>query len=173
MASGTFGASLLGLCTANAYADALGRLSCTPCPQHAVAPSGSTAVTSCECEAGFFGPHEGPAEDTYKAAVGAGDGNTCLPCPPGSSTHQRLGQTRCFCDAGFEEDDATLANTAAQCVACTPGTFNTAQPAGDAFLRTCVACGTCGDSSSSSCVYYSHMYCKWWTLGAPGRATGI
>jgi hypothetical protein len=28
-------------------------------------------------------------------------------------------------------------------------------------------------ASSSSCVYYSHMYCKWWTLGAPGRATGI
>jgi hypothetical protein len=25
----------------------------------------------------------------------------------------------------------------------------------------------------SSSVYYSHMYCKWWTLGAPGRATGI
>ena len=49
-------------------------------------------------------------------------------------------------DEGFEEDDATLANTAAQCVACAPGTVNTAQPAGDAFLRTCVACGTCGDS---------------------------
>ena len=31
----------------------------------------------------------------------------------------------------------------------------------------------CALSSSSSCVYYSHMYCKWWTLGAPGRATGI
>jgi hypothetical protein len=23
------------------------------------------------------------------------------------------------------------------------------------------------------CVYYKYKYCKWWTLGAPGRATGI
>jgi len=22
-------------------------------------------------------------------------------------------------------------------------------------------------------VYYKYKYCKWWTLGAPGRATGI
>jgi hypothetical protein len=23
------------------------------------------------------------------------------------------------------------------------------------------------------CVYYKYKHCKWWTLGAPGRATGI
>ena len=29
-----------------------------------------------------------------------------------------------------------------------------------------------GSSSSSVCLL-QYMYCKWWTLGAPGRATGI
>ena len=70
----------------------------------------------------------------------------CEPCPPHSSTHQRLGQARCFCDAGFEEDDASALTNTPQCSACAPGTFNTAEPAGDAFLRTCIPCGTCGDS---------------------------
>jgi hypothetical protein len=39
------------------------------------------------------------------------------------------------------------------------------------YLRNFFA--VCQPRSSSSSVYYSHMYSKWWTLGAPGRATGI
>jgi hypothetical protein len=143
-------------CPADTYAPALGSASCTACPLHAVAPNRSTAVTACECVAGFFGPHEGPCAqcpvDTYKAAVGAGGADSCVPCPPYSSTRGRLGQPRCFCDAGFEEDDASaLANTAAQCSACAAGKFNTGAEvpgadAGAAFLRTCIPCDTCGDS---------------------------
>jgi hypothetical protein len=41
--------------------------------------------------------------------------------------------------------------------------------AGDSFPSSC--------SNASDrvvvCVYYKYKYCKWWTLGAPGRATGI
>jgi hypothetical protein len=143
-------------CPADTYAPALGSGSCTACTPHAVAPNRSTAVTACECVAGFFGPHEGPcaqcAVDTYKAAVGAGGADddpsfSCLPCPPHSSTRGRLGQPRCFCDAGFEEDDASvLASTAAQCSACAAGKFNTGAEAGAAFLRTCIPCDTCGHS---------------------------
>ncbi|NBW88313.1 MAG: hypothetical protein EBR51_00090 [Gammaproteobacteria bacterium] len=137
-----------GPCTGS---PALGSAACTACPLHAVAPNRSTAVTACECVAGFFGPHEGPCAqcpvDTYKPGVGAGGEDACLPCPPHSSTRGRLGQPRCFCDPGFEEDDASvLANTAAQCSACAAGKFNTGAEAGAAFLRTCLACATCGHS---------------------------
>jgi len=158
-------------CSANTYATELGSASCSECTANSVSPNNlvpwltisaahrpafvpSRAMSSCDCEPRYYGPHEGPCVqcpvNTYKQVIGAGGEASCLACPPHASTKQRLGQTRCWCDAGFDETD--FASVEPVCTACPVGTFNTAEEVDGAFLRTCVACGACGHNASAGQV---------------------
>jgi len=78
---------------------------CLGCPENSVSPHSSSAITACQCNAGFTGPNGGPCTQCglhhYKAGLGPG---SCVSCPAGF--HSSAGST----------------NLAA-CVQCSAGTY--------------------------------------------------
>ncbi|KAJ1487097.1 hypothetical protein T484DRAFT_1666283, partial [Baffinella frigidus] len=110
-------------CEAGTFKDATDASGCTACPTNAVSAEGSTALSSCECPAGYTG-NTGMGEscveceaDTYKDASGSA---TCSACPPNSvSAYGSTGRGSCFCPAGYTGD----AGQGEECVACEAGKF--------------------------------------------------
>ena len=111
------------LCEAGTYTDSTDASRCTTCPSHAVSADGSTALSSCECPAGYTGD--------------AGVGESCVPCKAGTykdaggsaistacpsnavSLRGSTGLSGCFCPGGYAGD----AGSGEECVACMAGTF--------------------------------------------------
>ena len=143
------GSSGCTLCEAGTYTAATDALGCTACPPNAISAEGSTALSSCECPAGYAGD-AGVGEDcvacdanTYKDVRGS---TTCTACP--SHAVSLLGSTElssCFCPGGYTGD----AGLGASCLACETGTFKTLGGPG-----ACLSCP--GDAKSaegaSSCA---------------------
>ena len=157
------------LCEPGKFKAVGGTSPCTEtCPVNADSKPGSTALTDCECNAGFTGPNGGECEaclagsykadkgpgacdecpkDTYSEATGAMSSDTCVACPedtssgPGSPTVDF-----CVCKAGFIGSDG------GECEACPPGKYST-MPGADE-CSDCAA-GTystiIGAVSSSTC----------------------
>ena len=115
---------------------------CDRCTAHASLPSGSTAVASCTCDAGYTGPDGGPCdacvENTYKKTVGS---ISCLECP--EHTVLVWDRTDCRCAPGYTGLDG------GPCRACAAGTYKGAQ--GSAACTSCPANSTTGSTNSSSC----------------------
>lgn len=117
---------------------------CSTCPTSSVSPAGSSALGSCECKPGFFGPNggvcatcyagrykteKGPQDCTlcgsgkFSTAVGASSAGTCENCheftvaEAGSSV-----RSDCHCKSGYFTEDIGL--DTAKCVQCKQGSYN-------------------------------------------------
>ena len=135
-------------CAPGSYAPTSGMSSCTPCPANSVSPSGSSLLTSCQCNAGYTGSDGGPcsvcAVSTYKTAVGSA---TCSACPPNSvsPTGSTL-STSCQCIAGYTGMNGDA------CSLCPAGTFKT-----DTGSAQCSGCplnslSPAGSTAKSACL---------------------
>ncbi|KAJ1483235.1 hypothetical protein T484DRAFT_2601247 [Baffinella frigidus] len=116
-------------CRSGTYVAASNASECTACPDNAVSAVGGTALSSCECPAGYTGD-AGSGEDcvpceagTFKAASGSA---TCTSCPMNA-----VGGSSCVCAVGYTGD----AGLGGDCVACDAGTYK--DVTGSA---TCTAC---------------------------------
>jgi hypothetical protein len=123
-------------CAAGTYDDVSIASGCTACPSNAVSAVGSTALSSCECPAGYtvdarIGDDCVACEaGTYKDASGSA---TCTACPAGTfkpgngpgacepceaGTYQAASDA-CECPTGYMGD----AGVGGDCVACKAGTY--------------------------------------------------
>ena len=71
------------VCKGSAYKQTVnGREQCLSCPSNSNSPAGSTALTSCACNAGYSGPNGGVCTECeagkYKASTGPA---ACTNCP--------------------------------------------------------------------------------------------
>jgi hypothetical protein len=119
--------------------------SCTACPStFALSPAGSSALASCECAPGYFGPNggtctpcyagrfktnKGPHDctlclnGTYSNASAATSVSTCLTCHDNTvSVAGSSARTDCHCVAGYFTKD--LGTQFASCLPCPGGTYN-------------------------------------------------
>lgn len=83
--------------------------SCIHCPQHSTSSQGSTDITDCKCDAGYY--------------MGGQNMNTCQTCPQHSSNCKQNGSTGLTyltvdCDPGYTED-RDLSNKRVDCIECT------------------------------------------------------
>ena len=157
-------------CSAGTYTAASNSSECTACPTNAVSADGSTALSSCECPAGYTGNAGLGGQcvaceaGTYKNVSGSA---ICAACPSNAvSERGSTGLGSCVCRVGYTGD----AGVGSHCVACPAGTFKPfdgadacascpdgAEPAEGG--EGCVCCGRhgfehnvpsvrCGDSNS-------------------------
>lgn len=142
------GSAACTLCEANMYQPLTTQVaasSCTACPStFAVSPAGSSALASCECAPGYFGPNggtctpcyagrfktdKGPHDctlclnGTYSTASAATSVSTCLTCHDNTvSFAGSSARTDCHCVAGYFTKD--LGTQFASCLPCPGGTYN-------------------------------------------------
>jgi hypothetical protein len=136
---------------------------CIDCPENSAAPAGSTARSSCLCNAGYTGPNGGTCvacmTGKYKSVTGSA---LCSDCP--SDTQSGPGSTAltsCVCNPGFTGPDG---GTCSACVAgkyksvtgsvaCTNCSANTYSNAtGAAAVATCQNCLANLQASAGSTV---------------------
>ena len=173
------GSSECTLCTKDTYASSTGMSICTSCPlnSESVVIVGSSTSEDCMCNSGYGGDecvlcplgksHYTSTDyselygnectnctvDTYGSFdnTNGNNYNTCFHCPRDTSTVNLTGQTRCFCDKGYEAnyDNDWFKCTTCQkgfykieeisekCIPCPVDTYASSEGA-----ETCVACET-------------------------------
>ena len=89
-------------CASGYYKDFVGSSDCVVCPSDSTSPSGSTSVSSCECNAGFTTDGSNCVEcgsGTYKSSV---SNDPCTSCPEHSSSPVGSDAVEdCVCVAGY------------------------------------------------------------------------
>ncbi|KAJ1489968.1 hypothetical protein T484DRAFT_1884999, partial [Baffinella frigidus] len=122
------------LCAAGTYKDSTGASKCTACPCNMISAEGSTALSSCECPAGYTGDAGDSCvlceAGTYKAVSGSA---TCTACPSNAmSSYGSTAPSSCFCPGGYTGDAASGASCVdtfkstrgtGACSSCPAGTF--------------------------------------------------
>jgi len=140
------------VCPTNTYVDYSGadnQNDCIVCPANSQALQGSSAITACQCNPGFFGPPGGPctpcATGRYSNNVGQ---SACSFCPAyTNSPVQSDTLTDCTCIAGYTGADGV------ECTACALNTYKTTTGS-----AACTACDTntmttvTGGTSKDACV---------------------
>ena len=123
-------------CEADTYKTANDGSECTACPTNAVSGEGSTALSSCECPAGYTGD-AGVGEDcvaceagTFKDVSGSA---SCWACPT-VSAQGSTAVSSCACPAGYTGLYTNVSGSA-ECSACPAGTFKPSDGPG-----TCLSC---------------------------------
>lgn len=106
---------------------------CNVCPSNSNSAVQSTAVTACQCNAGFTGPDGGPctacAAGKFKPLPGPAE---CETCPTNSDSFEGASmQTDCKCSPGFSGTDGDV------CTVCATGTYR----AGNFMTNWARACG--------------------------------
>ena len=123
-------------CATDQYNDAG---TCKACPVNSKSDAGSTAVTACQCKAGYTGTIAA-ADDTcticgagkFKAGLGGASCTSCS-CTGCTSAQGSTSASSCECPAGTAGTLDT--NGAGTCTSCGPGKFANA-----AGLTTCADC---------------------------------
>jgi len=151
-------------CLGGTYKNTVGSDACTSCPRNSSSPSGSSALTACQCNAGFSGANGGTCSacgaGSYKATVGSVactlcgantyspsnasiSATSCLACP-GNSTSV-AGSSVCQCKSGYSGPDG------GPCEACSVGFYKTT--AGAANCTRCPenAVSTLASTTLASC----------------------
>ena len=125
------------LCTSGTFSTVPVSGSC--CPEFSSSPSGSAAITACQCNAGYTGENGGTcakcSPGTYKAGLGPA---ACTACLSGyDSFVGSISKDDCFqCEVGFYSLGAGQG-----CLACPPGTYKdflALIPQRLAQIQTCV-----------------------------------
>ena len=157
--STTVGATTLATCQTcptNTYSGD-GLSACVACPAASQSPSGSPALSSCLCNAGFETAWNGEllsctacATGKYKAAPGSESACTlCDTALPHSTSALDSGSASCVCRAGFFLD-------AGACSACKRGTYKELQgntTVGCATLEQgCCACAAFETTASEASI---------------------
>jgi len=89
---------------------------CIACQENSSSAMGSSAMTACECNAGFSGESGGVC--TLCGGGKYADGSACTPCPVNShSTAGSDAQTDCTCNSGYTGTDGGA------CTACESGKY--------------------------------------------------
>ncbi len=163
--SAEIAASVCTNCAAGSYAALTGSLECTSCPRNSSSPSGSSALTACQCNAGFSGANGGTCSacgaGSYKATVGSVactlcgantystsnasiSATSCLACP-GNSTSV-AGSSVCQCKSGYSGPDG------GPCEACSVGFYKTTAGAAN--------CTRCPENTVSTLASTTLASCK-------------
>jgi hypothetical protein len=178
-------------CEAGTYKDVSDASECTACPANAVSAEGSTALSSCECAAGYTGD-AGVGEDcvaceagTYKDAIGSATCKVCLMCLPCLAGTFRsttaLGCTACPANAVSAEGSTALsscecaagytgdAGVGEACVACEAGTHK--DVSGSAACKTLTGSKTRSWMDSSTGFFLDGPPARrtFWCAEAGGR----
>ena len=152
-------------CLAGTYKNTVGSDACTSCPRNSSSPSGSSALTACQCNAGFSGANGGTCSacgaGSYKATVGSVactlcgantystsnasiSATSCLACP-GNSTSV-AGSSVCQCKSGYSGPDG------GPCEACSVGFYKTTAGAAN--------CTRCPENTVSTLASTTLASCK-------------
>lgn len=121
---------------------------CLECANFSSSPNGTSSVTGCLCDPGYYGPAGGPCQECHDGFVSGRNFSSCVPCPPG--TYGDSLHLSCIpCEVG------TFANTTgmSRCLQCPMGSFTESTNQSSCALcpRGKVA-QTTGSSSSNDCV---------------------
>jgi hypothetical protein len=152
-------------CLGGTYKNTVGSEACTSCPRNSSSPSGSSALTACQCNAGFSGANGGTCSacgaGSYKATVGSVactlcgantystsnasiSATSCLACP-GNSTSV-AGSSVCQCKSGYSGPDG------GPCEACSVGFYKTTAGAAN--------CTRCPENAVSALASTTLASCK-------------
>ena len=118
-------------CEAGTFS-AAGAGSCESCPFDSTSPSGSTAQTRCQCNAGYYGDI-------------TADSGFCASCPLFSTSpagSDAIGD--CSCAKGYY-----LSSSSQLCVACQPGTYTSST--GRTVCQSCTAGKYSSSQAASHC----------------------
>jgi len=169
IASGTEACASCGAGTYSSTTGATTATTCVVCPVNANAPSSSSDVTACACNAGYSGPNGGTCSacvaGTYKIAsgsaactscgsgthsstVGASAASSCGVCPLNSNSPAMSSSSlACTCNAGYSGPDG------GPCSPCVAGTYK--DTSGSAGCTSCAAgrySASTGASAVTSCL---------------------
>jgi hypothetical protein len=169
--SATGGARGCLSCPAGKYSTAIqasSEATCLSCPGNSMSITGSTEVSSCQCEAGYSGPDGGAclacAAGSHKATAGSA---ACTFCPAYSSSPPGSDALAdCQCEAGYSGPDGGA------CLACAAGSYkNTTGSAACTFCGVgfysnatatdaCQACVTSKTTPEEQSVSVAQCVCK-------------
>ena len=177
-------------CDAGKYKTTTNTLECSACPANSGAScSGCTALASCTCNPGFYGPNGGtctacPANSGESCSgctalasckCNAGrygpNGGTCTACPAnsGASCSGCTALASCTCNPGFTGPSGGV------CTACTAGKYKIttgtlactscgtgmySPTVGATSVETCIACPTGSGSTCVSCSAITNCNCN-------------
>jgi hypothetical protein len=137
-------------CGMGRYKEVSGESSCTACVINSDSLSGSTSVSDCRCDPGYFGTLNYPAAQCsacphgfYKTSPGTA---LCNACPSYSNTTYRSSTdvSNCLCNVGYT---GTLNTVGDHCAACLPNTYK--DSAGTAPCSDCAPHSSSNASSTS------------------------
>ena len=152
-------------CLGGTYKNTVGSDACTLCPLNSSSPSGSSALTACQCNAGFSGVNGGTCSacgaGSYKATVGSVactlcgantyspsnasiSATSCLACP--GNTTSVAGSSVCQCKSGYSGPDG------GPCEACSVGFYKTTAGAAN--------CTRCPENAVSTLASTTQASCK-------------
>ena len=152
-------------CLGGTYKNTVGSEACALCPLNSSSPSGSSALTACQCNAGFSGANGGTCSacvaGSYKATVGSVactlcgantystsnasiSATSCLACPGNTTSVE--GSSVCQCKSGYSGPDG------GPCEACSVGFYKTTAGAGN--------CTRCPENAVSALASTTLASCK-------------
>lgn len=143
------GAGVCTECSAGKYSAepaAVSQTYCKSCAQYANSPSGSSSISACICQVGYYGPSLGPCVPCERGSWCAlGRRNTCS--ANSDAPAQSTSQSSCTCNAGFSPPVADGP--------CTPCSSNKYKETWD--NATCTTCPA--NSESERVGSDSHFLC--------------
>ena len=168
-------------------------LTCGTCPTNSNAPSLSSAINSCKCNAGYSGPDGGVCTacvagkfknvtgnsacidcptGVYSSVVGATSVSVCIRCAVGKTTSTVGASAEGMCVNIICTRGRYLSGS--ECIACPAGTFSTLTGATNSSACTACVTGKFSGAGSSACVCdqgYEHICLAGTCVASPYSST--